>query len=45
MLLGVGLSWIVRPGYGALAVFIGAGLAFSAVTDTCGMAWMLARLP
>jgi hypothetical protein len=45
VLLGVGLSWIVHSGFGALAAFIGAGLAFSAVTDTCGMALMLARLP
>ena len=29
----------------ALPVFVGLGLAFSAVTDTCGMALVLARMP
>ncbi|HEU5082870.1 MAG TPA: DUF2892 domain-containing protein, partial [Acidimicrobiales bacterium] len=28
-----------------VAGFIGAGLTFSAVTNTCGMAMMLAKLP
>ena len=28
-----------------LAVFVGGGLLFSALTDTCGMAAVLARLP
>jgi rhodanese-related sulfurtransferase len=45
VLLGVGLSWVVHPGFSALAAFIGAGLAFSAFTDTCGMAMLLARMP
>lgn len=45
VLLGVVLSWVVHPGFSALAAFIGAGLAFSAVTDTCGMAMLLARMP
>jgi rhodanese-related sulfurtransferase len=45
VLLGVGLSWVVHPGFSALAACIGAGLAFSAVTDTCGMAMLLARMP
>jgi len=29
----------------AVAGFIGAGLTFSAVTNTCGMAMVLAKLP
>ena len=45
VLLSVGLSWMVHPGFSALAACIGAGLAFSAVTDTCGMAMLLARMP
>jgi 3-mercaptopyruvate sulfurtransferase SseA len=45
VLLGVVLSWVIHPGFITLAVFIGAGLAFSAVTDTCGMAMILARMP
>jgi rhodanese-related sulfurtransferase len=35
----------VAPPIGALAAIVGAGLAFSAATDTCGMAALLARLP
>jgi len=31
--------WLILPG------FIGAGLAFAGITDTCGMAMMLARMP
>ncbi len=45
VLVGVGLAWVVHPWFIALAAFIGAGLVFSAVTDTCGMALMLARMP
>lgn len=45
VLLGVVLSWVVHPWFVALAAFIGAGLTFSAVTDTCGMAIVFARMP
>jgi hypothetical protein len=45
VLVGVGLAWVVHPWFIALAAFVGAGLVFSAVTDTCGMALMLARMP
>jgi rhodanese-related sulfurtransferase len=31
--------WLIVPG------FIGAGLAFAGITDTCGMAMILARMP
>lgn len=42
---GTALGWAVHPGFLALPAFIGAGLVFSAVTDTCGMALVLARMP
>ena len=45
VLVGVGLAWMVHPWFIALAALIGAGLVFSAVTDTCGMALVLARMP
>jgi hypothetical protein len=45
VLLGVGLAWMAHPWFIALTAFIGAGLVFSTVTDTCGMALMLARMP
>jgi rhodanese-related sulfurtransferase len=42
---GVALGALVHPaGYG-LAAFVGLGLAFAAVTDTCGMSMLLARAP
>ena len=44
VLLGVLLS-LVSPWFVLLSGFIGAGLTFSAVTDTCGMGMMLARMP
>ena len=45
VLLGALLGYFVNPAWIALSGFIGAGLVFSGVTDTCGMALMLARMP
>ncbi len=33
------------PGFLAVPLFVGAGLVFAGVTDTCGMAMLLARMP
>lgn len=44
VLVGAVASLFVRP-LVAVAGFVGAGLAFSAVTNTCGMAAVLSRLP
>lgn len=44
VLTGVLLS-LVSPWFVLLSGFIGAGLTFSALTDTCGMGMMLARMP
>ncbi|MFE1442338.1 rhodanese-like domain-containing protein [Streptomyces sp. NPDC058739] len=44
VLLGLVLNLAV-PGAWLLSAAIGAGLVFSAVTNTCGMAAVLARLP
>jgi rhodanese-related sulfurtransferase len=35
----------VNPLFGLLSAFIGSGLVFAGVTDTCGMAMVLSRLP
>lgn len=40
-LLGIFFS----PWYLAIPLFIGSGLAFAGITDTCGMALMLSRMP
>lgn len=45
ILLGVALSLIVHPYFIGLCGFVGAGLVFAGVTDTCGMASILGRMP
>ena len=45
VLLGVLLGIFVHPYFIALSGFIGAGLVFSSVTDTCGMGMVLAKMP
>jgi rhodanese-related sulfurtransferase len=45
VLLGAGLGWLVHPAFTALSAFVGAGLVFAGVTDTCGMGLLLARMP
>lgn len=44
VVLGVLLS-LVNPNFLLLSAFVGAGLVFAAVTDTCGMAMALAKMP
>jgi rhodanese-related sulfurtransferase len=45
VLLGCVLGFLVHPGFYGLAAFVGAGLVFAGVTDTCAMGMLLARLP
>ena len=45
VLFGLALSWAVHPAFMLLSAGVGAGLVYSAATDTCGMAMLLARLP
>src|SRR5207245_8145316 len=45
VLLGALLGWLVHPALAALAALVGAGLVFAAITDTCGMGLLLARMP
>ena len=45
VLLGALLGWLVHPAFVGLAAFIGAGLVFAGITDTCGMGMLLARMP
>jgi rhodanese-related sulfurtransferase len=44
VLLGVSLGWFVHPAFFGLSAFVGAGLVFSGITDTCGMGMLLARM-
>ena len=45
VLLGALLGWLVHPAFIGLAAFVGAGLVFAGITDTCGMGLLLARMP
>ena len=45
VVLGTTLGAFVHPAFLGLAGFVGAGLVFAGVTDTCGMGLILARMP
>jgi rhodanese-related sulfurtransferase len=45
VVLGTALGAFAHPAFLGLAAFVGAGLVFAGVTDTCGMALILARMP
>lgn len=45
VVVGVALGFGVHPAFFGLSAFVGAGLVFAGVTDTCGMALVLARMP
>jgi rhodanese-related sulfurtransferase len=45
VVLGSLLGSFVHPALIGIAAFVGAGLVFAGITDTCGMGMMLARMP
>lgn len=45
VLAGAVLAMTVHPYFAGLSAFVGAGLMFAGITDTCGMAMLLARMP
>lgn len=45
VVIGSVLGFFVHPYFIGLAAFVGAGLVFAGVTDTCGMGMLLARMP
>lgn len=45
VLVGAVLGAFVHPAFIGLSAFVGAGLVFAGVTDTCGMGMALARMP
>jgi rhodanese-related sulfurtransferase len=44
-LVGGLLGIFVHPYFAGLSAFVGAGLMFAGITDTCGMAMLLAKMP
>jgi rhodanese-related sulfurtransferase len=45
VVIGAALAAFVHPWFWVVPAFIGSGLVFSGVTDTCGMGMVLARMP
>ena len=45
VVLGSALGTFAHPAFFGLSAFIGAGLVFAGITDTCGMGLVLARMP
>jgi rhodanese-related sulfurtransferase len=45
VLVGVILAYFVHPYLIGISAFVGAGLVFAGITDTCGMGMILARMP
>jgi len=45
VLAGALLAYFVHPAWVALPAFVGAGLMFAGITDWCGMALILGRMP
>jgi rhodanese-related sulfurtransferase len=43
--VGTVLGYFVHPYWLGLPAFVGAGLAFAGITDTCGMGMLLAKMP
>jgi F0F1-type ATP synthase assembly protein I len=43
--IGTILGWFVHRYFFGIPAFVGAGLVFAGVTDTCGMGLLLARAP
>ncbi len=45
VLKGLILSWTVHPAFVALSAFVGAGLVFARISDTCVMGSLLFKMP
>lgn len=45
VVIGVLLGYLFAPAFYLLAAFVGGGLIFSGITDTCAMSSVLAKMP
>jgi rhodanese-related sulfurtransferase len=45
VVLGTALGAFIHPAFLGLPAFVGAGLVFAGISDTCGMGMLLARMP
>lgn len=44
-LLGILLAYLIHPFFLLVVIFVGAGLVFAGISDTCGMGLLLSRMP
>lgn len=44
-LVGILLAYLIHPYFLAVAIFVGAGLVFAGISNTCGMGMLLTRMP
>ena len=45
IMIGVAIGQFVHPGGFGFSAFVGAGLVFAGITDTCGMGMLIAKMP
>ena len=45
IVIGAAIGYFVHPGGFGLSAFVGAGLVFAWLTDTCGMGMLIAKMP
>ncbi|WP_282605443.1 rhodanese family protein [Pelagibius sp. Alg239-R121] len=45
VVMGILLAWLISPWFALLSGFVGAGLVFAGLTNTCALARLLAQLP
>jgi len=45
VVIGATIGYFVHPGGYGLSAFVGAGLVFAGLTDTCGMGMLIAKMP
>jgi len=45
VVFGIVLAWLVNPGFIGLSAFVGLGLMFAGITDTCGMGMLISKMP
>lgn len=45
IVIGAAIGYFVHPGGFGLSAFVGAGLVFAGLTDTCAMGIMIAKMP
>lgn len=43
--IGAALGYFVNPYFIGLSAFVGAGLMFAGITDTCGMGMLISKMP